>query len=164
MKSRPASAVRAYENAVAQTASAAAQISMRTMASPACPRRSDAIMNGNAGSVLRIGTSTGTPIAAATTYEAAVPATMATGANAGFITKDYTPRMRALRLVCGCLAALLAQGCMASTVVLYVRSGGPARARIPPRLYLWGMRAFDAMFAAGGPAPTRPPQVEEELP
>src|SRR4029077_13336081 len=82
---RPASAVREYENAVAHTASAAAQISILTIASPVCPRRSDPIMNGNAGSVLRIGTSAGTPIANATKYDSAVPPTITRGARAGCI-------------------------------------------------------------------------------
>jgi hypothetical protein len=53
---------------------------------------------------------------------------------------------------------------MASTVVLHVRPDGSGRATITTRLYLSGMRAFDAMFAANGLPPQRPPQVEEELP
>ena len=53
---------------------------------------------------------------------------------------------------------------MASTVALRVRPDGSGRATITTRLYLSGMRAFDGMFAATGTAPTRPPQVEEELP
>ena len=136
MKSRPASAVREYENAVAQTASAAAQMSMRTMASPTWPRRSDPIMKGKAGNVLRIGTSAGTPIAAATRYDSAVPATIATGANAGFITKDYTPRMSALRLAITCLAVLLAQGCIAAMIPteaeVFLEYEGPPPQQTPP--------------------------------
>jgi hypothetical protein len=89
---------------------------------------------------------------------------MTTGAKTGFMSKDYTPRMRAPRFVFTCLAVVLAQGCMASAVVLHVRPDGSGRATITTRLYLSGMRAFDAMFVASGEAPKRPPQVEEELP
>jgi WD40-like Beta Propeller Repeat len=72
--------------------------------------------------------------------------------------------MRVFRFVVMCLAVLLAQGCMASTVVLHVRPDFSGRATITTRLYLSGMRAFDGIFAAQGIAPPRPPQVEEELP
>src|SRR5215471_8220130 len=90
--------------------------------------------------------------------------TIATGAAAGFIPKDYTPRMRRLCAVSLFLAVLVSQACIASTVVLHVRPDGSGRATITTRLSLSGMRAFDAIFAADGTAPRRPPQVEEELP
>jgi hypothetical protein len=57
----------------------------------------------------------------------------------------------------------MAQGCVSSSVVLRVRPDGSGRATITTRLYVEGMRAFDALFAASGTAP-RPPQVEDELP
>jgi hypothetical protein len=64
----------------------------------------------------------------------------------------------------GVFAAVLAmQGCISSSVLLHIRPDGSGRATITTRLYLSGMRAFDAMFA-DGTAPARPPQVEEELP
>ena len=62
------------------------------------------------------------------------------------------------------MAAVLLQGCVASTMVLHVRPDGSGRATVTTRLYLSGMRAFDAIFASQGSAPQRPPQVEEELP
>ena len=72
--------------------------------------------------------------------------------------------MRAFRVASVCLAAVVTQGCMTSAVVLHVRPDGSGRATITTRLYLSGMRAFDAVFAPPGTAPQRPPQVEEELP
>lgn len=72
--------------------------------------------------------------------------------------------MKRRRLLAVMIATALAQGCMASTIVLHVDSDGSGRATVVTRLYLSGMRAFDAMFAAEGTAPSRPPQLEEELP
>src|SRR3954469_11366155 len=88
---------------------------------------------------------------------------MAIGAHGRVMLKDYTPRMWARAV--GILATVaLAQGCIASSVVLHVRSDGSGRATISTRLYLSSMRAFDAIFAGQGDAPRRPPQIEEELP
>jgi len=61
------------------------------------------------------------------------------------------------------VAVLPLQACLASTVVLHVRPDNTGQAIITTRLSESAMRAFDAMFA-GGAAPTRPPNVEEELP
>ncbi len=72
--------------------------------------------------------------------------------------------MRALRLAAALAAGVLTQGCLASTVVLRVNADGSGRVTLTNRLYLSGMRAFDALFAAQGTAPTRPPQITEELP
>jgi hypothetical protein len=72
--------------------------------------------------------------------------------------------MRALRLAVPLLAILLTEGCLASTVVVHVNADGSGRVTMTSRLYLSGMRAFDALFAAQGTAPTRPPQAAEELP
>jgi WD40-like Beta Propeller Repeat len=52
---------------------------------------------------------------------------------------------------------------MTSTILLHVRPDGSGHATITSRLYLSGLRAFDAIFAASGEAPRRPPQIEEEL-
>src|SRR4051812_27136689 len=107
--------------AVAQTASAAAQTSIRQTASPTRPRRSEPIMNGNAGTTFRIGTSTGAPISMPARYDTAVPATIAAGTNAGFIPKDYTPRHEAR---CRSDDARL----RAHRPGLHVERAGPARA------------------------------------
>jgi len=65
--------------------------------------------------------------------------------------------MKALRFGVALLVLLLAQGCMSSTVLLHVNPDFSGRATIATRLYLSGMRAFDAMFAEQGTAPPRPP-------
>ena len=72
--------------------------------------------------------------------------------------------MTPLRLAVLLSASLAAQGCLSSSVVLHVRPDGGGSAIISTHLYLAGLRAFDAMFAAQGTAPSRPPEIEEELP
>jgi WD40-like Beta Propeller Repeat len=61
-------------------------------------------------------------------------------------------------------ALLEASSCMSTAVLLQVRPDASGHATLTTRLYVSGMRAFDALFAAQGTAPTRPPQLEEELP
>jgi hypothetical protein len=71
--------------------------------------------------------------------------------------------MRAAFAAAVSLAAVLGSGCVATTVLLHVRPDGSGHATITSRLYLSGMRAFDALFAATGEGPRRPPQIEEEM-
>src|SRR5262245_3082749 len=159
-KSRPASAVQKYEKTVEQTPSAAAQTSMRQIACPTRPRRSDATMKGNAGTTLRNGARSGMPIRIATPYDRAVPPTMAAGTNAGFITGDYTPRMKRFSGAAVALAGLALQGCLASNFVLHVAPDGHGRAVVTTRLFESSFRAVEALF---GEQRDPPEPIENQL-
>lgn len=88
--------------------------------------------------------------------------TTAPGARLGSMSKDYTPRMkRLLRVLPLLAAALAAQGCMSSSLVLHVMADGSGRAIITSRVFESGVRAFDDIFAE---KPSEPPQLADLLP
>src|SRR5436190_4086418 len=72
---------------------------------------------------------------------------MTAGTSAGCMSKDYTPRMKRLTGFVALLMAFTLQGCIASTVVLYVAPDGHGRAVITSRLFEPAMQAFDNMFS-----------------
>src|SRR5436190_22863519 len=72
---------------------------------------------------------------------------MTAGTSAGCMSKDYTPRMKRLTGFVALLMAFTLQGCIASTVVLYVAPDGHGRAVITSRLFEPAMNAFDSMFS-----------------
>jgi len=81
---------------------------------------------------------------------------MAAGTNAGFITEDYTPRMKRFSGVGVALAGLALQGCLASNLVLHVAPDGHGRATVTTR-------AFESSFRALDDPPGRRPDLQEPI-
>jgi hypothetical protein len=86
---------------------------------------------------------------------------MTAGTHAGFIAKDYTPRMKRLAGVLALMSAFAAYGCMSSTLVLHVMPDGSGRAVITARVFEPAARAFDTLLQE---TPTEAPKLEALLP
>src|SRR5436190_834463 len=85
---------------------------------------------------------------------------MAAGTRPGFMSKDYTPRMKRLAGFAALLTAFTLQGCIATTLVLHVAPDGHGRAVITSRVFEPALHAFDSMFSDS----PKHAKTEEQLP
>src|SRR6266508_4815090 len=85
---------------------------------------------------------------------------MTAGTNAGFMSRDYTPRMKRPIGFVALLTAFTFQGCIANTVVLHVAPDGHGRAVITSRVFEPALHAFDSMFSE---SPKHAP-TEDQMP